>query len=241
MYAFQNFFGLHLADLSKLYKFSFRTHQKFTDRTQSKTFFVSFWLRFYFDFVGRFKFNFYSMFSTHSSFLSTRFSVFFVCAVVVVSSLHSATRHDESTSLRILVELCLCGRDTRAQETRICVYGRRRRKKECFVTWKFLETFKSLCAMPFHWLHECAWLLHAIGCYCCCNRNTQDIQALVLFRSDTRHATVDAHLFTPPGVYVCVAVDVLKFPFEFSVRREEWIARCMAFRMLHQCWKGIFG
>lgn len=41
--------------------------------------------------------------------------------------------------------------------------------------------------------------------------HTQDVQALVLYRSHARCATDDAYLFTPPGVYVCVAVDVLKF------------------------------
>lgn len=59
---------------------------------------------------------------------------------------------------------------------------------------------------------------------------TQDTEALMLHRSSTRFATDDAYLFTPPGVFVCMAVDVLKLPFEFDVRWCERIARCMALR-----------
>lgn len=179
------------------------------------------------------------MFSTHSSFLSTRFSVYFVCAAVVVVALHFTLLQDTTSQLVYEYWLsCACAaRDTRAQETRISVCMEEEEKMNVLLL-ENSSKHSSRCV-------RC----HSTDCtsVCAATRDRRLLllqshtQALVLFHSDTRHATDDAHLFTPPGVFVCVAVDVLKFPFEFGVRSGWRIARCVAFRMLHQYWKWVLG
>lgn len=96
-----------------------------------------------------------------------RFWVHSVLFVVVVSSLHSAKRHDESTSLRILVELSCCyGTHGHKTQEVVCVKS----EKRMFCCLKIPRNVEVVVcdAIPFFTHIGCVWVcmrqLHAIRC-----------------------------------------------------------------------------